>query len=71
MKTKELIWSGYTRCDGCGYECGEQLYDTRTKRGPWAVLCERCYPRLGCGELGTGLGQRYMKSDAGYLKVEG
>jgi hypothetical protein len=35
------------------------LYDGRTKRGPWAAMCESCFVTHGVG-LGTGLGQRYM-----------
>jgi hypothetical protein len=34
-------------------------YDGKTKRGPWASMCESCMITHGVG-LGTGKGQRYM-----------
>lgn len=35
------------------------LYDGKTKRGPWASMCESCFVTHGIG-LGTGKGQRYI-----------
>ena len=32
--------------------------DGRTKRGPWALMCPRCFEMDGVG-LGTGKGQKY------------
>jgi hypothetical protein len=33
--------------------------DGKTKRGPWAAMCESCFTTHGVG-LGTGRGQRYV-----------
>ena len=50
-------------CDVC--PAGHQLaahYDGRTKRGPWAYMCEDHFQELGVG-LGLGRGQRLQVKD--------
>jgi len=38
--------------------CGEPAhYDAKTRMGPWAYMCEKCYGIFGVG-LGLGKGQR-------------
>ena len=32
-------------------------YDGRTKRGPWAYMCDAHWSSDGVGQLGTGFGQ--------------
>jgi hypothetical protein len=48
-------------CDVCKYDLGQPdvpaTYDGKTKRGPWAYMCEECFADQGIG-LGLGLGQR-------------
>ena len=40
--------------------CGELAkYDAKTRRGPWAYMCEYHYFNCGMG-LGTGRGQRLI-----------
>lgn len=40
-------------------------YDAKTRRGPWANMCEECFPREALyTTLGVGKGQRLiLKSD--------
>ncbi len=59
-------WLGSNICDHCKNECGEVLYDARTKFGPWATLCSACFPEIGLStKMGLGLGQRYRKNNEG------
>ena len=53
-------------CDFCGRAA---RYDGKTKRGPWAYMCEECFPILGVG-LGLGKGQelRVKRSVGGGMK---
>jgi len=45
------------RLPACNF-CGRvAIYDGRTKEGPWAYMCERCFPVHGKG-LGLGKGQK-------------
>lgn len=49
--------------------------DGRTRHGQWANMCAKCWPLEGCGQLGTGRGQRYEPRDIDgrvkWLKVAG
>jgi hypothetical protein len=36
------------------------MVDGRTVAGPWAFCCDPCWRRFGCGQLGTGHGQRLI-----------
>jgi hypothetical protein len=50
----------------------DEFIDGKTRAGPWANMCPKCYKIFGVGRLGTGFGQRYKKQDDGtWLKVEG
>jgi hypothetical protein len=45
----------------CQFNCEEKaVYDTRTKIGPWAFVCEAHWKEHGVGRLGTGFGQRLV-----------
>lgn len=48
-------------CDVCGGKglMVPAVYDAKTKRGPWAYLCEEDFAAIGIG-LGLGLGQRLV-----------
>lgn len=37
----------------------EAVYDGKTKEGPWAFMCEKCFKEHGVG-LGTGRGQKLV-----------
>lgn len=51
-------------CDNCHCKFGTFMYDAKTVYGPWANLCSDCFNVIGVG-LGTGLGQQYIKNEAG------
>lgn len=43
-------------CDGCGKR--RARYDCKTFHGPWANLCDICWPQLrAVPDLGLGVGQ--------------
>lgn len=52
---------------------GEAVYDARTVHGSmWATMSEKSFKVHGCGKLGTGFGQKYVRNAEGHLiKVEG
>jgi len=67
-------WLGQTdKCDICGEDLHrfvnkQWFVDGKTKMGPWALMCARCFEMYGVG-LGVGRGQKY---DANTLeKIEG
>jgi len=53
----EVTVSKRPPCDLCGEPAH---YDSRTRQGSWAYLCEAHWRRLGLGTLGTGFGQRLV-----------
>jgi hypothetical protein len=58
-------WLGSTICNICNkdaVEVSEHFYDMRTKKGPWALLCEECRTTYGISTLGMGFGQRYLSA---------
>lgn len=57
-------------CEVCGSSITDEFYDAKTKRGPWAIMCPRCFVTHGVG-LGTGKGQHYRKVEGEFKKVEG
>ena len=67
----ERYWHGSTVCDFCQEEIKSVLIDGRTQLGPWATMCEQDWREHGCGQLGTGSGQKYEERDIGFVKVEG
>lgn len=78
MATKEVR---YLSAEGCetddfnvrfSMKAGEFVYDAKTFLGPWATMSEESFKKYGLGELGTGRGQKYMRTESGTLiKVEG
>ena len=51
LRTAEVLER--PKCDFCGKPAE---VDGRTRMGPWAFMCEGCYPKFGVG-LGLGRGQ--------------
>ena len=51
-------------CDVCHGPFGTFMYDGKTVYGPWACMCNTCFDVIGVG-LGTGLGQQYIRDEAG------
>lgn len=41
------------------------MYDGKTRQGPWAIMSEEGWQRLGCGRIGTGYGQKYLRNEEG------
>lgn len=52
---------------------GEIVYDARMAgTTAWATMTEASFRKYGDGRLGLGLGQKYVRNEAGHLvKVEG
>lgn len=51
---------------------GGEMFDAKTKQGPWGNMTRRSWEKHGVGRLGLGWGQRYeMQPNGRYLKVEG
>jgi hypothetical protein len=63
--------------DDFGFGITDEFIDGRTDsqgsfRGTWAKFSPYSWRRYGCGILGTGYGQRYVRQDDGrFMKVEG
>lgn len=69
---REVEWTSSKKCDFCGTEIDDILIDGRTKTGPWATMCSKCFKHYGTGIFGTGFGQKYKKNSEGrFLKIEG
>lgn len=66
-------WIGpAVHCDICKNPFERVMYDIKTNSGPWGLLCTPCMKAHTNGQLGTGMGQRYHKTDDGkWLKVAG
>lgn len=47
------------KCDLCDTPNLQTYVDGKTRIGPWAYMCLKCWRRVGVGTLGTGLGQQY------------
>ena len=61
-----------TACDTCRQPISDKFYDARTLQGYWANMCFSCFNIRTDGQLGTGLGQKYVKRlDGKFEKVEG
>ncbi len=56
----EKKWYGQMQCDMCKKELSKSKFfvDGMTNMGPWAVMCDDCYPKWGVG-IGAGWGQQY------------
>lgn len=46
---KIIKWQGSTRCDLCGNEVKDKIFDTRTVFGSWANTCSSCNSIYGAG----------------------
>ncbi len=57
-------------CDLCPASLTATFVDGKTQRGSWANMCLRCHKIHGVG-LGTGRGQRYVRSGDQFVKEEG
>jgi hypothetical protein len=74
MKTvpNKIYWIGDVGPkDDFGITIVDEFIDGKTSLGPWAIMTLASWRRHGIGRLGTGYGQRYKKTDEGWLKVEG
>jgi len=49
---------GDSICDLCGKKPLKYFVDGKLIEGPWALICDRCFPSRGVG-LGIGYGQKY------------
>lgn len=65
-----LKWFGSTRCDICGLHCEDVLIDAKTKKGPWATMCENCFKKYGI-KIAPGFGQKYKRDNNNFIKIEG
>lgn len=55
-------WMGATRCDFCSAALSLSPWFVNGRvsgRGMWALMCHKCWATHGCGNLGTGHGQKY------------
>lgn len=60
------------KCDACRRKILDVFYDMRTRSGPWANLCAPCaLDGVGIGKCGEGQGQKYIKFEDQFVKVEG
>jgi len=68
---RAVVWMGGRTCDVCGEKELDELYDAKTRFGPWGTLCPDCFEAHGLG-VGQGRGQHYRMDFHGrLLKVEG
>lgn len=44
--------------------------DGKSLRGPWGNFCVDCWEAEGCGQLGTGYGQRLVTSQKEYDRMK-
>ncbi len=51
---------------------GDVAYDAKTKYGGWCMMSQQSWEQHGCGKLGAGYGQKYLRSTTGdYYLTEG
>lgn len=69
---KPVYWTGpLDKCQMCGGDFVDVMYDFRTENGQWGNGCGWCF-KDHRGALGVGRGQKYCQQDDGrWLKVEG
>lgn len=46
-------------CEICSKPFGKYFIDGKTHFGAWALMCESCHSKVGCG-LGIKKGQKYI-----------
>jgi hypothetical protein len=74
LELKEVFWVGIppSNCDITGEGLSREFIDGKTKNGPWAIMSPTTWSKYGCGRLGVGFGQRYVRQlDGRFKKVEG
>jgi hypothetical protein len=56
-----MRWEGSEpkKCDICKQELKDYFVDGKTKIGPWAIMCKKCFEYFGIGS-GIGKGQTYI-----------
>jgi hypothetical protein len=62
MGSHEVVMEELPDCDF--HEPGSEVeakFDARTRRGPWAFMCQQHFEEYGNGRLGNGRGQRLIK----------
>lgn len=64
-------WTSESSCDFCRKPISGKLYDAKTKDGPWATMCEKCWKKHGTGKLGPGEGQEYVKMKGEFICSRG
>jgi hypothetical protein len=72
MTTRYLSAEGKTKDDfGLPFlmMAGEFVYDGQTKAGPWAMMSQISWEFYGCGQLGLGKGQKYVRQENGELHL--
>lgn len=56
-------------CEMCKKPITNIFVDGRIKFGPWAIMCQICHRKHGCG-LGVGRGQKYgLQQDRSWKKI--
>jgi hypothetical protein len=59
-------------CDLSGQPLGDVVYDAQTRSGGWGILSQQSWEWHSYGKLGTGYGQKYLRSSTGnYYLTEG
>lgn len=48
---------------------GSVMYDGCTQDGRWAIMSKLGWDLFGCGRLGTGFGQKYLRNEAGEFYI--
>ena len=48
---------------------GEEVFDAKTRQGPWATMTRRSFDLHSTGILGLGRGQRYVRQANGELHL--
>ncbi len=73
MKQKRYWVGDVSDVDDFGRQITDEFVDGRTvHRGMWATMSPLSWRENGCGQLGTGSGQRYRRQrDGQWMKVEG
>jgi len=63
-----------TKCDISQRELGDVMYDGKVNgcNGQWAIMDEQSWTHYGCGRIGTGFAQKYLRgSDGQFYGSEG
>ena len=58
-----------TECQITNARLGAVMYDGKTRHGPWAIMGEAAWELYGCGKLGAGFGQKYLRNEAGEFYI--